>query len=416
MGHVTSPARAARQASAIARFATSLYKQRAVLAYHGYWNHDPMALIFLRPGRADPYPIYEAIRARGPLAPTRLGNFMSTNHAVCNEVLRDRRMGHPAGGETIAGLSFLEMNPPDHTRLRKLAAPAFSPRKMAGYTELIEKSVNALVDDLPTHGTFDLVSTLAAPLPIAVISDLLGVPHKHMDEFQRYGATIGSALDGVKSMWHLRQLMTANAALERIFTELFELRRRDPSDDVISAIVAAEQIEPHELVPLCTLLLIAGFETTVNLISNGVLNLLDHPDQWRLLRSDPALAASAVEEVLRFDPPVQRTGRIALETHTVAGHEVRRGQFVATLIGGANRDPDVYADPSSFDITRAQLVEHMAFSSGIHYCLGAPLARLEATVAFRVIAERLTTLRRAGRVVRRNAATIRGPLHLPVAL
>ena len=413
---MTTPGRVLRQAAAVTRFASGLYTQRATLAYHGYWNHDPMALLALRPARENPYPIYEAIRARGPLVPTRLGNFVSTNHAVCNEVLRDRRMGHPDEGETIAGLSFLEMNPPDHTRLRKIAAPAFSPRKMAGYTELVEKSVIALVDDLPTRGTFDLVPALAAPLPIAVISDLLGVPHKHIEEFQRYGATIGSALDGVKSVWHLRQLMIANAALERIFTELFELRRRDPSDDVISTLVASQDIEPHELVPLCTLLLIAGFETTVNLISNGVLNLLVHPDQWQLLRSDPGLAASAVEEVLRFDPPVQRTGRIALETHAVAGTTVRRGQFAATLIGGANRDPDVYRDPSSFEISRVQPVEHMAFSSGIHYCLGAPLARLEATVAFRVIAERLTTLRRAGRVVRRNAATIRGPLHLPVAV
>ncbi|MCW2594612.1 MAG: cytochrome [Jatrophihabitans sp.] len=170
------------------------------------------------------------------------------------------------------------------------------------------------------------------------------------------------------------------------------------------------------MVPLCTLLLIAGFETTVNLISNGVLALLDHPEQWAALCADPALAANTTEEVLRYDAPVQRTGRLALADVDLDGVQVHKGQFVATLIGGANRDPSVYEDPARFDITRTLPVEHLAFSSGIHYCLGQPLARLEATAAFRALAERRPDLRRAGRVVRRNAATIRGPLHLPVAV
>jgi P450-derived glycosyltransferase activator len=405
----------------VGAFAARLYRGRAITAYYGYLRRDPMALLMLRPAQENPYPIYERLRARGPLVGTRLGNLVSTSHPVCNRILRDRNFGvvpeaTPADtGE--AGLSFLEMNPPDHTRLRRLAAPAFSPRRMAAYAPLIEKTVHQLLDEVRPGEPIDLVSAFAAPLPIAVITELLGVPNTHADDFARWGATIGSALDGVQSLRHARELMAANAALEGLFTELIELRRREPADDVISSIVAAggEVINGAEMVPLCTLLLIAGFETTVNLISNGVLALLDHPDQWRALCADPGLAANTVEEVLRFDPPVQRTGRVALADVDVDGTRVRKGQFVATLIGGANRDPDVYPDPEHFDVARHLSVEHLAFSGGIHYCLGQPLARLEATVAFAALAQRLPTLRRAGRVVRRRAATIRGPLHLPVS-
>ncbi|MDT4902948.1 MAG: hypothetical protein QOH52_964 [Pseudonocardiales bacterium] len=410
------------QLQQVTSFATALYRQRGVTAYHGYVRHDPMSLLMLGPARDNPYPIYERLRAEGPISRTRLGNWVTTSHGICKQVLRDRHFGvRPEGDEpddSGFGLSFLELNPPDHTRLRRLATPAFSPKQMAGYASRVEKTVHQLIDDLPRHGRVDLVSAFAAPVPIAVITDLLGVPNTHADDFARYGATIGSALDGVKSLRHARALMQANAALEALFQELFELRRREPADDVISAIVAAEgeRIEAREMVPLCTLLLIAGFETTVNLISNGVLALLDHPEQWAALCADPALAANTTEEVLRYDAPVQRTGRLALADVDLDGVQVHKGQFVATLIGGANRDPSVYEDPARFDITRTLPVEHLAFSSGIHYCLGQPLARLEATAAFRALAERRPDLRRAGRVVRRNAATIRGPLHLPVAV
>jgi cytochrome P450 len=251
-------------------------------------------------------------------------------------------------------------------------------------------------------------------LPIAVISDLLGVPHDRSADFARYGATLGSALNGIRSLTHARDLMAANSALEKLFTELFALRSREPSDDIVSAIVAADQVRPEEMVPLCVLLLIAGFETTVNLISNGALALLEHRDQWTALCADPELAGDVVEEILRFDPPVQGTSRVAFEDVELEGRTVRKDQWVVTLIGAANRDPDVYSDPSRFDITRARSVEHLAFSSGIHYCLGQPLARLEATIALQTLAERTPSLRRAGRVVRRNSTTIRGPIRLPV--
>ena len=407
---------AARQ---VLGFLTGLYRERATFAYHGYVHDDPMARLSLRAGRENPYPVYERLRARGPISRTRLGNWVSPSHPVCNRVLRDRHFGVWPEDATSGdqGLSFLEMNPPDHTRLRRLVAPAFSPRQMAGYRPRIEKRVHELLDAVPSHGRFDLVTSFAAPLPIAVISELLGVPHSRADDFARYGATIGSALDGIKSLRHARALMQANAELEQLFEDLFALRRRDPADDVISTVVAASgsTVRPGELVPLCTLLLIAGFETTVNLISNGTLALLENPAQWKRLCDDPTLAASAVEEVLRYDPPVQRTGRIALQDTEVDGVQVRRNELVLTLLGAAGRDPAVYDDPARFDITRVQPVEHLAFSSGIHYCLGQPLARLEASIAFAALAERLPRLHRAGRVVRRASATIRGPLHLPLA-
>jgi cytochrome P450 len=199
---------------------------------------------------------------------------------------------------------------------------------------------------------------------------------------------------------------------------LFALRRREPADDAVSRILAAEgdQIQSHELLPMCRLLLVAGFETTVNLIGNAVNALLDHPEQWEALCADPAgLADAAVEETLRWDSPVQRTSRCALEDVEIAGVPVRRGEFIVALLGGANRDPAVYADAARFDIHRVPEADHLSFSSGIHYCVGAPLARLEAGIALRVLAERMPGLHRAGALRRRNASLIRGPLSLTVS-
>ncbi len=404
----------------VARFAYELYRPRADFAYYGYLRHDPMALLQLRPGRVNPYPVYERMRAQAPMTPTRLGNWATTSHELCSRVLRDRRFGVAPEGAAHAAdagefdLSFLEMNPPDHTRLRRLVSPAFSPKQMARYRPRIEKTVHALLDEV--GGSFDLVSGYSAPLPIAVISELLGVPRERAGAFARYGATIGGALDGIRSLRHARDLMRAQRELDALFTELFALRRREPADDVVSAIVAAEgdPVRPCEMVSLCVLLLIAGFETTVNLIGNTVLALLAHRDQWQAVCADPTRAADAVEETLRYDPPVQRTSRLALQDLDLAGYQVSKHQAVVTLLAGANRDPAVYADPARFDIDRVRSVDHLAFSSGIHYCLGQPLARLEATIAVAALAERLPGLRQDGRLVRRMATTIRGPLRLPV--
>src|SRR4051812_44956073 len=247
-----------------------------------------------------------------------MGNWVTTSHRVGGLVLRDRRFGvRRIDGPAVDpaeefDLSFLDMNPPDHTRLRRLAQPAFSPRRMAGYRPRIEATVDRLLDRAEAAGQFDLVSALAAPLPIAVITDLLGIPAADAERFARYGTVIVSALDGIRSLSHAARLQAAEAELVTLFEGLFALRRREPADDIVSQVVAAEgdQVRPAEMIPLCVLLLVAGFETTVNLIGNAVNALLDHPAQWEALRADPAaMARKAVEETLRFDPPVQRTGR-----------------------------------------------------------------------------------------------------------
>ena len=343
-----------------AGFASRLYAERARIAWAAYARRDPMALLHMRPGRDDPYAIYDQIRAEhGTLMRTRLGNWATPSHRVCNLVLRDRRFGvQPIEDEhnrsDDSELSFLELNPPDHTRLRRLAQPSFSPKAVATYRGRIEQTVGRMLDQAASAGEFDLVSQFAAPLPIAVITDLLGVPDANAEEFARYGASIGSALDGIKGLRHAAELQASQAALEKLFNGLFELRRREPADDIVSALVAAEgdQIRPGEMLPMCVLLLVAGFETTVNLIGNAVLALLDHPDQWAALCADPeGLAGAAVEETLRWDPPVQRTARTALET--VSSTAARRQ-------GRAGGDADRRGQPGPGGVRAARGVRPLA--------------------------------------------------------
>jgi cytochrome P450 len=405
--------------NAVVTLLRELVVVRSSVAWHGHLGRDPFARLQLAEGRRDPYALYDEVRARGEVVRSPLIGFQTASHRICREVLRDRRFGVQADGFLNRGdgqMSLLELDPPDHTRLRRLAAPAFTPHALAGSRSRIEAVVDRLLDALPAEGPFDLVAGLASPLPIAVITDLLGVPAANSAAFARYGATMGSALAGPQSLAHVARLIDANRQLNRVMGQVFEHRRRDPGDDLVSRLLASEgdQLAPDELGPLCTLLLVAGFETTVNLIGNTVLALLDRPDQWQAVVDDPSLAAAAVEETLRWDAPVQRTLRSPTTDLELAGVLVPRGSAVILLLAGANRDPEAFDEPDRFDLQRTGGAEHLAFSAGIHYCLGAPLARLEATVAVERLVQRFPALQRAGRLRRRNGTVIRGPAELVV--
>ncbi|PWV55158.1 cytochrome P450 [Nocardiopsis sp. L17-MgMaSL7] len=377
------------------------------------------------PWRQNPYPTYRRMREEGPVVASRLQFRAATTRAAVDEILRSRDFGvePPEGVEVpeqyrVVDLSFLQRDPPDHTRLRKLARPAFSPRRMTEYRAEIEKITADLLDGVLARDGFDLMRDFAQPLPIKVISRLLGVPERDDADFVRIGYVIGGALDGASSARHLREIQDATAELDQLFARLMADRRAEPREDVVSTLVAQTdggELTAAELSAMCRLLLVAGFETTVNLIGNGVMALLRHREQWERLVADPGLATGAVEEVLRFDSPVQLTGRWSRTDTEVQGVPVRAGQQVMCLIGSANRDPGHFTAPDRFDITRADAGEHLSFSGGAHYCLGAPLARLEGEIALRALAERAPGLRPTAMPTRRGTLTVRALSAFPVS-
>jgi cytochrome P450 len=414
----------ATKALQAAKFLGGMYRERALVLYSAHVRGDLFSRLTLPNGHTDPYEIYEEMRTRGPILRTRLGNYSTTSHRLCNEVLRSRKFGPRTddGSEDIADqvgldLSLLELNPPDHTRIRRLAAPAFTPRRMAGYAELVDQAIQRQLDQCEREREFDLMTSFASPLPIAVITHLLGLPNEP-ERFRRLGSTIARALDGIWSLGQARTLAAADADLRSTFVELLERRASEPGDDLVSALVAEQgrSISPAELSALVRLLFVAGFETTVNAIGNGMRWLLADREQWDLLVADPALASAVAEEVLRFDPPVQQTARAAHQPVQVGDVVVGRNQWVITLLAAANRDPEVYSEPNRFDIMRTSTVEHLAFSGGIHYCLGSPLARLELIQAFRALSERFPRIRLTGPVTMRPGTTLRGPLRFPVGV
>ena len=414
----------ATKAVQAAKFLSGMYRERARILYWAHVRGDLFSRLILPNHHTDPYQIYEEMRARGPMLPTRLGNYTTTSHRVCNEVLRSRRFGVKPedGSEDLANqagldLSLLELNPPDHTRIRRLAAPAFTPRRMAGYVGLVDQAIQGLIDQCEREREFDLMTSFASPLPIAVVTHLLGLPNDP-ERLRRLGSTIARALDGIWSLGQARTLAAADAELRTTFATLLDRRRADPGNDLVSALVAEQgkEITAAELSALVRLLLIAGFETTVNAIGNGMHWLLANPAQWDLLVKDPGRAPAVVEEVLRFDPPVQQTARVANQPTEVGNVLVTKNQWVITLLAAANRDPEAYPEPNRFDITRESPVEHLAFSGGIHYCLGSPLARLELTQAFRALAEQFPRIRQTAPITMRPGTTLRGPLRFPVAV
>jgi cytochrome P450 len=358
--------------------------------------------------KVDPYPSYRSLLEEDPFHRSPFGPLVLSRYDDCLTMLR-----HPAassdqrkvpGWQPPEGIdpaeitpSFLGLDPPDHTRLRALVAKAFTPRRVEALRPRMEVIVERLVDEAAGRGSMEVVADLAFPLPVLVICELLGVPPEDVDEFKEWSAAVARTLDP-PFLIPEELLASAHAAASRAeayFKQLIDKRRHRPSDDLISALIVAEesgeQLSEAEMLATLGLLLIAGHETTVNLIANGVLAFGRQPDQFTRLRQEPGLIRSAVEEVLRYDPPVHADGRTALEDIELPSGTVKQWEQPVILLPAANRDPAYFADPDCFDIARTDN-RHLSFGFGIHHCLGAPLARAEAQVALGYLARSFSAI------------------------
>jgi len=363
----------------------------------------------------DPYSVYARLRAEAPVLESQFGAIVFSRYADVVAILRDPRSSSDGRNsnefkEAIKqGLinkeealleepSFLFRDPPDHTRLRGLVNKAFTPRVVEKLRPRVQTIVDELIDDFANKDAFEVIEDIAYPLPVTVICEMLGVPVEDHVMFREWSRNAARSLDPVEALPPDVQAQREETFgnFQAYFTKLVAERRADPRDDLISALIEAEdegnKLTESELIGTCSLLLIAGHETTVNLIGNGMLALLRHPDQLAKLRDDPSLAQSAIEEVLRYDPPVQFTGRIAKEDMEVGGSLLKKGQQSVLLLGSANRDEGQFPDPDTFDITR-EGNQHVAFSHGIHFCVGAPLARVEGQIALATMARRIQDMK-----------------------
>ena len=387
----------------------------------------------------DPYPWYAEMREAGvfdyalPQVPNARA-VMISHWADVQAVLRDPRFGRAGFRQNVINTIgegaladsysqwFLFQDPPDHTRLRALVSKAFTPRSVENMRASIASVVEELLDGTRGLATFDLMSRFAYQVPVLVICDLLGVPERDRGRFSDWSAALAKGLD-VLSVPDPEQIARGNeaaAGLTEYFRGLVEERRRVPGDDLLSAMIQAEEagdrLSTDELLATCVLLFFAGHETTVNLIGNGTLALLRHRSEWERLLGSPSLVVNAVEELLRFDSPVQRTGRIALEDLELSGRFYQAGWRVNLLVGAANRDSRQFALPDALDIGRPNAASHLSFASGIHYCVGAPLARLEAQLALLGLGGRYPNLRLVDEAPRyRPTFILRGLSALEVA-
>jgi cytochrome P450 len=388
--------------------------------------------------RTNPYPTYHRLLHEDPIHQGPFETLVFSRYADCVSILRDARSSSDARNsaafqqegndalvdtteEQVLGVQpFLFLDPPDHTRLRGLVSKAFTPRVVEALRPRVQEIVDELLGRVRRRDQIEVIEDLAYPLPVQVICEMLGVPAEDHVTFRAWSRELARSLDPEDVLppeVQERRRRTIESFAD-YFRSLIERRREDPREDLLSCLIAVEEegdkLSPEELLSTCILILVAGHETTVNLIGNGLLALLRHPDQLHLLRLDPSLAKTAVEEVLRFDPPVQMTGRTALEDMEVGGATIRRGQQSILLLAAANRDPSVFAKPDEFDIGRRDN-PHLAFGFGIHYCLGAPLARIEGEVALTTLVRRFQGLQlRVERPEYKENIVLRGLAALPV--
>jgi cytochrome P450 len=419
-----------------ARWAAMHGLPRAFLAVQA-WRGDPLGQLIGSHGRGDDhYRILEEIRTRGPLVRAPFA-WATVDHGVCRDILRDKRFGvtdltemelprplralisrtDPRVPNPVEPPAMVVVDPPDHTRYRQLVAQSFTPRAIESLNTRVTEVTRELIDRIAGIPHPDLIADFAAQLPVAIIAEILDLPADTQPRLLEWGHGGAPLLDvGIGWTTYRRAINALRGADHDLRERIDQVRSGASGDNPFSRLAADRTLTDRELTANAALLIGAGFETTVNLIGNGIVLLLQHPEQLARLRENPDLWPAAVEEVLRIDSPVQMTARTAGCDVEIAGHHTAAGDMVALLLGGANRDPQVFTDPARFDITRANARDHLAFASGVHACLGAALARIEGVTALRALFDTFPDLRLAAPPQRRGLVNLHGFARLPAQL
>lgn len=409
---------------------------KAFMSFQGRTGNPMGALISSHGKGIDPYPLMEQIRRRGPLVKTPFV-WVTVDHEVAREILRDKRFGvtpptgmgmpkpvqklldrtDPKVANPVEPPAMVIVDPPAHTQYRQLVAQSFTPRAIDKLDARVAEVTAELIDRLAGASHPDLIADFAAVLPVAMIAEILGLSGESHAQLLEWGHD-GAPLLDVGIPWRTyRRGIDGMRGLDGFLADLFDkVRAGAAEDNPFTKMAADHTLTDHELAANAALLIGAGFETTVNLIGNGIVLLQQHPDQLALLRDNPDLWPAAVEEILRIESPVQMTARTARCDVEMAGQRLPAGTMVAVLLGGANRDPRVFTEPTRFDITRPNARDHLAFASGIHVCLGAALARIEGATALRALFEAYPDLRLTETPRPRGLVNLHGYVKLPALL